>query len=346
MIPEGYRIRELTAVGRPGAGGGLPAQPGAPRALGADAATRASSPRRARSAAVAGQLASVGQGLVAAWVLTHGEQVVGRVNLNNIVMGVLRSASVGYWVDAEHLGRGLAAGAVEFACAQAQGRGLHRVEAGTLLHNTASQRVLERCGFELYGIAPTLPVHRRRVAGPPALPADPARQPALTRRRGDTAVAPCGARRRAALRHTATEDRPRRTRRRPRRVTPHDVPQEPGHDVWCSARVGGNGIDLSQLDRVPETPGLAAAARRASTRSRGSASCASREPVAKLTSFLGHERLGRHRRRRGARRCWPTPPATATTSGRSWAGAARPPTATSAASASPTRPTTPGCAGC
>jgi len=31
---------------------------------------------------------------------------------------------------------------------------LHRVEAGTLLHNTASQRVLERCGFEYYGTAP------------------------------------------------------------------------------------------------------------------------------------------------------------------------------------------------
>jgi ribosomal-protein-alanine N-acetyltransferase len=43
---------------------------------------------------------------------------------------------------------------VEFACAQAQGRGLHRVEAGTLLHNAASQRVLERCGFEYYGLAP------------------------------------------------------------------------------------------------------------------------------------------------------------------------------------------------
>ncbi len=76
------------------------------------------------------------------------------MNLNNIVRGVLRSASVGYWVDAEHLGRGLASGAVEFACAQAQGRGLHRVEAGTMVHNVASQRVLERAGFEVYGMAP------------------------------------------------------------------------------------------------------------------------------------------------------------------------------------------------
>jgi ribosomal-protein-alanine N-acetyltransferase len=32
--------------------------------------------------------------------------------------------------------------------------GLHRLEAGTLLHNTASQRVLERNGFTRFGLAP------------------------------------------------------------------------------------------------------------------------------------------------------------------------------------------------
>jgi ribosomal-protein-alanine N-acetyltransferase len=103
--------------------------------------------------AVAAQLSAVGAGMLAAWVLWYGDEVVGRVNLNNIVLGVLRSASVGYWVAEDHGGQGLASGAVEFACAQAQGRGLHRVEAGTLLDNDASQRVLERCGFELIGTA-------------------------------------------------------------------------------------------------------------------------------------------------------------------------------------------------
>ena len=32
--------------------------------------------------------------------------------------------------------------------------GLHRVEAGTLVHNRASQRVLEHCGFTRIGVAP------------------------------------------------------------------------------------------------------------------------------------------------------------------------------------------------
>jgi len=107
-----------------------------------------------QAAAIAGQLEAARNGLVAAWVLTHGDRIVGRVNLNNIVMGVFRSGSLGYWVDADHLGRGLATRAAEFACAEARGRGLHRVEAGTLVHNTISQRVLVKCGFEPFGLAP------------------------------------------------------------------------------------------------------------------------------------------------------------------------------------------------
>ena len=39
---------------------------------------------------------------------------------------------------------------IEFAFGEA---GLHRLEAGTLLHNHASQRVLEKNGFERYGLA-------------------------------------------------------------------------------------------------------------------------------------------------------------------------------------------------
>jgi ribosomal-protein-alanine N-acetyltransferase len=106
-----------------------------------------------QDAAIADQLAQARMGLVHPWVLVRGDVVVGRINLNNVVMGVLRSAAVGYWVDAAHTGRGLATGAVEFAVEQARARGLHRVEAGTLVHNTASQAVLARCGFTHYGTA-------------------------------------------------------------------------------------------------------------------------------------------------------------------------------------------------
>lgn len=108
-----------------------------------------------QSSAVTAQLSSARRGQQAAWVVMRGDHVVARVNLNNIVMGVLRSGSLGYWVDADHQRRGLASAAVQHACAQADARGLHRVEAGTLLHNVASQRVLERCGFRAFGTAPS-----------------------------------------------------------------------------------------------------------------------------------------------------------------------------------------------
>ena len=52
-------------------------------------------------------------------------------------------------------GRGVATAAVAAIARLAFGEwGLHRIEAGTLLHNTGSQRVLERNGFVRYGMAP------------------------------------------------------------------------------------------------------------------------------------------------------------------------------------------------
>lgn len=102
---------------------------------------------------IAGQLELVAEGRAAGWVLVRGDDVVGRVNLNNIVRAVFCSASLGYWVDQAHLRRGLARAAVEHACVEARAAGLHRVEAGTLLHNVASQRVLVSAGFEHIGTA-------------------------------------------------------------------------------------------------------------------------------------------------------------------------------------------------
>ncbi len=100
------------------------------------------------------QLSLVLGGQLAAWVLEYDGAVVGRINLNNVVRGVLSSGSLGYWVDHAHLRRGLASALVDHACTGALELGLHRVDAGTLVHNVASQRVLLRNGFEQYGMAP------------------------------------------------------------------------------------------------------------------------------------------------------------------------------------------------
>ncbi|MEE1802322.1 MULTISPECIES: GNAT family protein [unclassified Streptomyces] len=89
------------------------------------------------------------------WHLKDGERVVGQATLSHIALGPFRSANLGYWVDAEYTGRGLATRLVEQVCRAArEDLGLHRVEAGTVLANAASQRVLRKCGFELIGTAP------------------------------------------------------------------------------------------------------------------------------------------------------------------------------------------------
>ncbi|MEV0784752.1 GNAT family protein [Streptomyces sp. NPDC050423] len=105
---------------------------------------------------VAGLLAEREAGRLMPWVLADGEdRAIGGVNLNAIALGPFRSATLGYWVDVECAGRGLATAAVRLICDLARDElRLHRVEAGTVPDNTASQRVLAKCGFEQFGFAP------------------------------------------------------------------------------------------------------------------------------------------------------------------------------------------------
>ena len=107
-------------------------------------------------ASVAAALAQERAGSVAARVVvTEDGRVVGWIIASGIVRGALRSCALGYWVDEAHNGRGLATAAVGEMVDHAFGPlGLHRVQAETLVHNTASQRVLERNGFTRYGLAP------------------------------------------------------------------------------------------------------------------------------------------------------------------------------------------------
>jgi ribosomal-protein-alanine N-acetyltransferase len=88
-------------------------------------------------------------------VLDDDGSVVGRVTLNNVVRGAFQSCSVGYWIRSAANGRGHATAAVRLMLRTAFDElGLHRVEAGTLVHNVGSQRVLERNGFVRFGLAP------------------------------------------------------------------------------------------------------------------------------------------------------------------------------------------------
>lgn len=106
-----------------------------------------------QAAAVEATLEAAAAGTQDAWLFMHGAAVVGRVALSNIVRGPFLSASIGYWTDHGHTGRGLATEAVGLAVRRAEELGLHRVEAGTLTHNVGSRRVLLKCAFERVGLA-------------------------------------------------------------------------------------------------------------------------------------------------------------------------------------------------
>jgi ribosomal-protein-alanine N-acetyltransferase len=105
--------------------------------------------------AIATRLAQHEAGAALPLVLVSHTDIVGRMTLSGIVRGPFQSASVGYWVDAELTGRGLASAVLHATVELARDDlGLHRLEASTLVHNLASQRVLDHAGFEQIGLAP------------------------------------------------------------------------------------------------------------------------------------------------------------------------------------------------
>ncbi|WP_433674097.1 GNAT family N-acetyltransferase [Microbacterium gorillae] len=88
-------------------------------------------------------------------ILDEDGQVAGRITLNTIQRGVAQSAALGYWVDRDHNGHGLATAAVAAAVAHAfDVLDLYRVDAATLVDNIRSQRVLEKNGFQRIGLSP------------------------------------------------------------------------------------------------------------------------------------------------------------------------------------------------
>jgi [ribosomal protein S5]-alanine N-acetyltransferase len=100
-------------------------------------------------------LAAYERGTAVPHVILDGGDLVGRITLNDIVRGPFQSCHLGYWVAHAANGRGVATAAVTAIARVAfEEMGLHRIQAGTLLHNTASQRVLERNGFIRFGTAP------------------------------------------------------------------------------------------------------------------------------------------------------------------------------------------------
>lgn len=88
-------------------------------------------------------------------IFTHpGDKLIGRINLSQVVRGAFANCFMGYWLDEAHNSRGLMREAVpEVVHFAFDAIYLHRVEATTLTHNIASQRVLTAAGFRSEGLA-------------------------------------------------------------------------------------------------------------------------------------------------------------------------------------------------
>jgi ribosomal-protein-alanine N-acetyltransferase len=87
-------------------------------------------------------------------ILNGAGHVVGRVTLYNIERSAFQSCRLGYWLSLAENGHGLATGAVrQIKNVAFADLALHRIEAGTLLANVRSQRVLQRNGFQPIGLA-------------------------------------------------------------------------------------------------------------------------------------------------------------------------------------------------
>lgn len=82
------------------------------------------------------------------------DKFIGKIQLSSIVLGVFRSAFVGYSIDEKEQNNGYMKEALHIVCEYAfKEMGLHRIEASTLLDNVKSQRVLMSQGFNKLGIS-------------------------------------------------------------------------------------------------------------------------------------------------------------------------------------------------
>jgi len=80
--------------------------------------------------------------------------LVGGITLANVRRGIVQAGTVGYWTGEPYAGRGYMTTALRLLLPTLFGElNLHRVEAACIPGNTASVRVLEKCGFVREGLA-------------------------------------------------------------------------------------------------------------------------------------------------------------------------------------------------
>lgn len=85
----------------------------------------------------------------------RGARLVGQLTVSSITWGSAMTATLGYWVDSERAGRGIAPTAVALATDYCfTDLGLHRMEINIRPENRASLRVVEKLHFRDEGLRP------------------------------------------------------------------------------------------------------------------------------------------------------------------------------------------------
>jgi ribosomal-protein-alanine N-acetyltransferase len=88
------------------------------------------------------------------FVVLSTSELVGVININEIVRGSFQSGYLGYYAFAPHAGHGYMHAGLQLVLARAFGRHrLHRLEANIQPQNVASLELVRRCGFHHEGFS-------------------------------------------------------------------------------------------------------------------------------------------------------------------------------------------------
>lgn len=80
-------------------------------------------------------------------------EIVGRINLVDVIRGPINKAELGYRIGKNHKGKGYGKKAIAIILKEAINiHKIHRIEAGTSKENIASQKILEHNGFRNVGV--------------------------------------------------------------------------------------------------------------------------------------------------------------------------------------------------
>jgi [ribosomal protein S5]-alanine N-acetyltransferase len=89
------------------------------------------------------------------FAIWSGNNLIGQISMGVIILGALRGAHIGYWIDRSYAGRGYTTQAVNLLTEYGFSvLALHRIEINLRPENAASRRVAEKAGYVFEGERP------------------------------------------------------------------------------------------------------------------------------------------------------------------------------------------------